>query len=172
MGLSLAASLICVVTLAGQLAAPPTGEPAVPATKEKVLAEKVRAELPRYGDVPVAVEAVKPVSEPAPEVVALVPLVVVGDRGPKLREPELRTRKAFAAELLRQYDYSAFPLFQHREELRLQDMAALQTYANNLILVGEVEEGRAIKKEGDRMFLRPHDPETEYIDTLLNGRVR
>ena len=171
-GLPLAASLFIAVSLAGQLVAPPKSGATVPATKEKILEGKVMAELPRYGDVPVAVEAAKPASEPAPEIVSLVPLVIVGDRGPKLREPELRTKKAFAADLLRQYDYSAFSLFQHREDLRLQDMAALQTYADSLMLIGDVEDSRAIRKESNRLFFRPRNSDSEYIDTLLNPRVR
>ena len=169
LGLPLAVSIIFATSLAGQLA-PPRGEKEAPADQHKVLSDEVRADLPRYEEVPVA--APKPTAEETVKIVPLAPFVVFGEKGPKLNEPELRTKKAFASDILKHYDYSAFAFFQYKEDLRQQDMTKLQTYADSLLLVADVEGNRAIKKESNRLFLRPHDPESAYIDTLFNARIR
>ena len=171
MGCPIVAALFFATSMAGQLVTPTQGENTA-AIKDKVLLGKVMTDLPRYGDAPVAVAAPKPVAAETTEIVHLVPFVVVGEKGSKLSEPQLLTKKAFAAEILKQYDYSAFSLFQHKEDVRLQDMDKLQNYADGLMLVGDVEGSREIKKESSRLFLRRHDPESEYIDSLLNPRIR
>ena len=174
MGLPIVVSIFFATSLAGQLATPPQGDNAAPAIKEKILLKKVMTDLPHYGDVPAVVSVAKPepVAEATPEVVHLVPFVVVGAKVPKLTEPELLTKKAFASGILKQYDYSAFSMFQHKEDVRLQDMETLKNYADSLMLFGDVNGSREIKDESDRLFLRRHDPESEYIDTLLNSRIR
>ncbi len=171
--LPIVASLFFATSLAAQLAAPPQKDKTEPpATGDKILLGKVMTDLPHYGETPVAVTAPKPMAEETTEVVHLAPIVIVGDKSLKLREPELRTKQAWIAEISKQYDHSAFSLFQHREDVRLQDMATLQNYADSLMLVGDVDGGRAIKKESSRLFLMRHDPESESIDTLFNPRVR
>jgi hypothetical protein len=172
MALPMAASLFFVTSVMGQLVTPSKAENVAPAIKGKVLLRKVMTDLPRYEDAPVAVVAPQPVAEETTAIVHLVPFVIVGEKKSKLSEPQLLTKKAFAAEVLKQYDHAAFSLFQHREDVRLQDMATLRNYADNLLLAGDVEGSREIKKESNRLFLHPHDPESEYIDSLLNARIR
>lgn len=172
---SVVASAVIATVLAGQLVTPPQGDQAVPASKEKILLEKVMTDLPTYRETsgkPVAVDAEKPASEATAETVTLVPMVILGEKRTKLNSADLRTQSAFAAEILRHYNYSGFSLFQHREDVRLEDMAVLQNYADSLMRVGDIEGSRAIKKESSRLFLRPRDPESVYIDSLLNPRVR
>jgi hypothetical protein len=170
--LPLAVSLFFAASLAGQVATPSQEEKAVPTAKEKILSEKVMEDLPHYEDIPVAVAAPKPAAETTPEIVTLVPFVIVGDKVPKLSGPELLTTRARAEEILKQSDYSAFSLFQHREDVRLEDMASLQNLADSLMLVGDVTGGREIERESNRLFLRTHDPESKDIDSLLNSRFR
>lgn len=172
MGLSLAALVFFASGLSGQLVTTPQDEKAAPASKEKNLLGKVMADLPHYGDFPPAQADPKPIAEAPAEVVTLVPYVVRGAKGVKISDSELLTKKAFAAEISKQSDYSAFAVFQHREDVRLQDMAKLQDYADSLMRVGDAEGSRAIKKESSRLFLRRHDPESEYVDSLFNPRTR
>lgn len=131
--------------------------------------------LPHYAEAPApapAAAAPKPTEEVAPETVRLAPVVVFGGKKIKLSESELLTKKAFSAALLKRYDYSGFSLFQHREEVRLEEMASLKTYSDNLLLAGDAKEARAIRKESSRLFLKPHDPETEAMDAAFNPRSR
>lgn len=155
----------------GQLAPSPEDKAAAEPKQEPLLS-KVMADLPRYGENPTPAAIPQPIGEVTSETTRLAPLVVVGSKRVKLADFELLTRKAFAAEIFKRYDYSAFSLFQHREDVRLQEMADLKNYVDNLLLAGDVGESRAIRKESSRLFLRTPDPETEYIDRTLNPRVR
>jgi hypothetical protein len=110
-------------------------------------------------------------AEEATEIVHLVPFVVVGEKGSKLHESQLRTNKAITAAIFKQYDHSAFFMFQHREDVRLENMSTLQNYANSLLMVGDTGGSREIKEENNRLFLRRHDPESESIDLLFNPRI-
>lgn len=172
MGLSFAVLIFFAGGLAGQLVTPPHDEKVVPASQEKILLGKVMTDLPHYGNVTPAPVAPQPVAEALSEVVTLVPYVVVGAKGVKISDSELLTKKAFAANISKQSGYSAFAMFQYREDVRLQDMATLQNYADSLMLVGDLKGSREIKKESNRLFLRRHDPESEYIDSLFNPRTR
>lgn len=172
-GWPVAASLIFVVTMAGQLM-PLSENKVTPPPNPDPLLEKVMTDLPGYGEN--ATPAPTPESNLDAEVttptVHFAPFVVVGPKTIPLREAELFTKKAFAREIFKRYDRSAFSSFQHREEARLEDMAALKTYADNLVLIGDPEEGRAIRKESSRLFVRPRDPESEYVVSIFNPRIR
>lgn len=171
MAWSVAVSLIFVASVTGQLA-PSHEDKTGTASNQEPLLKKVMTDMPRYGENPAPVANPKPIEEVTSETVHLVPLVVVGDKRSKLRGFQLLTKQAFASEILKNYDYSAFSMFQHREDVRLMDMTTLKNYADNLMLVGDVEGSRAIRKENSRLFLRSRDPESEYVDALFNPRVR
>ncbi len=164
-----AAALIFVASVTGQLAPSHDAKSAPVSLPEP---QRVMTDLPRFGENAAPVADLKPREEVATETLHLAPFVVMGDKRIKLRPIELLTKKAFAAENFKRYDYSAFSLFQHREDVRLNDMTTFKNYADNLMLAGDVEGSRAITRESSRLFLRPHDPESEYIDAMFNSRIR
>ena len=164
-------SLILVASMAGQTA-PAHDEKATVSPEPEPLLARVMEDLPRFGENPAPAADFKSSVEVSTETVHLAPLVVVAGKRIKLLSSETLTQKAFAAEIFKRYNFSAFSAFQHREDVRLDDMAELQNYASNLMLTGDREEGRAIKKEVSRLFLPPHDPESDYIVSVFNPRIR
>lgn len=130
------------------------------------------AGLPRYEGTPVPVADPKPVTEEYTEIVHFAPFVVVGTKVPKFSERDLLTKEAFASAILKRYHYSAFSMFQFKEDLRLNEMATLQHYADALKLLGDLSGSREIEEECKRLFDRSRDPEAEGIDKFLNSRYR
>jgi len=173
MGWPVAASLLFVASMSGQLA-PTQDEKVATPPKPAPLLEKVMSDLPAYGEnpAPAPVADLKAGAEVSAATVHFAPFVVNGYKSLRLRDSELFTKKAFDSEIFKRYDYSSSASFQHKEDVRLEDMAALKTYADNLTLVGDGEEGRAIRKESNRLFLRTHDPESDYIISVFNPRIR
>ena len=131
----------------------------------------VMERLPRYGDRPVTV--VTPKLGDGSEPVRLEPLVIYGEKPPKFTQSQLLTKKGFADLLRKRYHQSAYAGQEYKDEKRLQDMADIKRYTEDLRLAGDISGSRDIEKEYARLFMRGHhDWKIEAIDKNMNARYR
>lgn len=165
------AALLFATSLNGQVVKPLIDK-VDPSPRAKPVSAQAVADVPPYGVAAAPVAEVKPIAMDNEDIVYLTPLVVNAHKQVELNRLSVLNRRAFSREILKEYDYSAFSLYQHREAVQLQDRETLQDYAANLLLIGDVAGSRALTRQSSPLFLRSRDAETVYIDQFLNSRAR
>ena len=115
--------------------------------------EHVRESSPRYGDLP-SIPKLDRGDDSEP--IRLDPFVIRGAKPRKLTESPRYTRRRLADFLRRHCHNSAYAGQQYRDDKRLEDMADLKGYTDNLKLAGDISGSRDIEKEFARLFMRGH----------------